>query len=261
MKFFFKYTVVNFLLFLKNLFLAPFSKLARHRLSNAFFVLNYPFFGDNYKHLSEFLKKDELQVTIAPVKSRQHNTTAFELLAICSLLKDNECNEVFEIGTFDGRTARAMAMNLLNAQGEIFTLNLQPETDTVKLDTSIVDVQLARKVMSGERFINTPEHKNIKQLWGDSATYDFSTYYNKMDMVFIDGAHSEHYVKCDTENGLKLIKQSGGIIIWHDAHLYGVVKYLKPWRNNNKLPLYFIKETSLAAARVKNGSVVDFFIN
>ncbi len=261
MFFFLKYTFLNFFLFLKALVTSPFSQLSRHRLTSILLTLRYPYFGDKYVHLSQLLNNEELQVIVAPVKARLHNTSSFELLAICSLLKDNKCNVIFEIGTFDGRTARAMAMNLLNTQGEIFTLNLPPETDTVELDTSIVDVQLARKVISGERFINTAEHKNIKQLWGDSATYDFSPYHNKMDMVFIDGAHSEYYVKSDTENGLKLVKQSGGVIIWHDAHLYGVVKYLQQWRNKNKLELYFIKETSLAVARVKNGSVVDFFTN
>ncbi len=88
---------------------------------------------------------------------------------------------------------------------------------------------MASKVISGERFLNTPQQSIITQLWGDSATFDFSPYYNSMDFVFIDGAHSEHYVKNDTEKALQLIKKSGGIIVWHDAHLFGVVKFLEPW--------------------------------
>jgi predicted O-methyltransferase YrrM len=261
MRFFLKYTVFNFLLFVKSLILCPFSKLARHRLSNTLLVLQYPFFGDRYVHLSEILENDDLEVSIAPVKARKHNTTSFELMAICALLKDNNCNNIFEIGTFDGRTTRAMALNLSSESGKILTLNLPPGIDDVLLHTSADDVDLAHKVISGERFINTPQGKLIEQLWGDSATFDFSPYYNSMDLVFIDGAHSEQYVKSDTEKALQLIKQSGGIIIWHDAHLFGVVKYLEPWIKSNQLPVYFIKDTSLATARIRNGSIVDFKIS
>lgn len=261
MIFFFKYTVLNLILFLKSLLFSPFSRLERHRLSNAFFCLQYPFFGKRYVHISELLNDDELEVTISPVKARMHNTTSFELMAICSLLKDNKSNVVFEIGTFDGRTTRAMALNLNNEQGKILTLNLPPASNNVSLSTSAVDVQLASKVISGERFINSPQKKYIHQLWGDSASFDFSPYLNSIDFVFIDGAHSEHYVKNDTEKALQLIRQSGGIIVWHDAHLFGVVKYLRPWIIENKLPVYFIKDTSLAVARVVNGEIVDFVKN
>lgn len=257
MLFFLRYTVFNFLLFVKVLLLAPFSKLARHRLSATLLTLQYPFFGDRYVQLSELLNDDELHVHVAPVKARLHNTTSFELMAVCSLLKDNHCNTVFEIGTFDGRTTRAMALNLLDGNGKIYTLNLPPATGTVKLNTSAEDVQLADKVTSGERFTGTAQAKNIQQLWGDSASFDFSPYYGQMDLVFIDGAHSEPYVKNDTAAAIQLVKKTGGIIIWHDAHLFGVVKFLEPWIKQNGHPVYFITGTTLAVAAVQNGIITD----
>lgn len=257
MLYFLHYTVLNFLLFLQALLLSPFSKLARHRLSATLLTLRYPFFGDRYVQLSDLLTNDELEVHIAPVKARLHNTTSFELMAVCSLLKDYRCNTVFEIGTFDGRTTRAMAMNLRDELGKILTLNLPPATDAVKLVTSADDVQLADKVVSGERFAGTAEEKCIQQLWGDSASFDFSSYYGLMDLVFIDGAHSEAYVKNDTYQAIKLIKKSGGIIIWHDAHLFGVVKFLEPWINQHQHPVYFITGTTLAVAFVQNGTITD----
>lgn len=70
-------------------------------------------------------------------------------------------------------------------------------------------------------------------------------------MVFIDGAHSEEYVSNDTRQALALIKKEGGFIIWHDAHLFGVVKYLKKLVSKEILPIYFIKGTTLAIAAVK----------
>jgi len=254
---FISYTLFNLVLFIKNLLLSPFSKLARYRLYHINQVLVYPFFGDRYVELYQLLKDDNLSLTLSPVKARKHNTTEFELLSICALLKDNSGNAVFEIGTFDGRTTRAMAQNLLNNDGKIFTLNLPPNTEHVDLVTDKVDVNLASQVVSGERFLNTAQQKYIEQIWGDSSTFDFTAFTNKMDMVFIDGAHSKEYVQSDTNNAIKLIKQKGGIIIWHDAHLFGVVKFLAPWIEENKLPVYFLKGTTLAVAAVKNGSIVD----
>lgn len=261
MKFFLKYTFKNFFLFCYNLLLSPFSKEARHKLSATYLKLQYPYFGSRYIDLSVLLKNDDLQVVLAPVKARMHNTSAFELLSVCALLKDSNATTVFEIGTYDGRTTMAMALNLANENSRIFTLNLPDATQEVSLDTSKVDIQLASKVISGERFLNTPQQSIITQLWGDSATFDFSPYYNSVDFIFIDGAHSEHYVKNDTEKALQLIKKTGGVIVWHDAHLFGVVKYLEPLVKQNKLPLYFIENTTLAVARVQNGAITDFLVS
>jgi predicted O-methyltransferase YrrM len=256
MLFYFKYTVINLLLFLKNILLSPFSRLARHRLSAAREILRYPFFGSYFVQLSELLKNDELSLTLAPVKSREHNVTAFELLSICAFVKDFNAKKVFEIGTYDGRTSRAIAMNLPE-DGILYTLNLPSETKKVDLETSPVDVNLAAKVESGERFLNKPEAQKINQVWGDSANFDFSHFYGAMDVVFIDGAHSEAYAKNDTEAALKLLKESGGLIIWHDAHLYGVVKFLKSWKSAHQYPVYFIKETTVAVLLVKDGKPAD----
>ena len=256
-----KYTIYNFFIFLANLCGYPFSRLCRHRLSHAYEALVYPFFGERSVALSQLLKDEDIELHLGPVKARQHNITEFELLTICSLLKDNRCNNVFEIGTFDGRTTRAMAMNLLSIEGQVYTLNLPDQTEQVQLTTDATDVRLASKVLSGERFLHTQEKNVIHQLWGDSASYDFSPYYGKMDMVFIDGAHSREYAANDTEAALKMIMHAGGIIVWHDAHLYGVVTFLKQWIKENNYPVYFIKGTSVAVLAVKNGVPRDLCKN
>lgn len=261
MNFFLSYTIKSFFLFLYYLAASPFSQAARHKLSAVYLTLKYPFFGPKYIDLSSLLKNDHLTVQLAPVKAGMHNVDAFELLSVCSLIKDNAAHTVFEIGTYDGRTTMAMSLNLAKDDSHVFTLNLPPDTSDVKFDTSAVDVQLAKKVTSGERFLGTAQQSKITQLWGDSATFDFSPYYNSIDFVFIDGAHSEQYVKNDTQKALQLIKRSGGVIAWHDAHLFGVVKFLQPWISANQLPVYFIKNTSVAVARVKDGAIVDFLSN
>lgn len=252
-----RYTLGLLFKVLSNIFQYPFSRTARHRLSHAYAAMSFPFYGKNLIELSELLTDNELKIILAPVKSNRHNTTVYELAAIAALVKDKGCNQVFEIGTFDGRTTRAMALNLKDEKGKIYTLNLPPDTAEVSLETGNVDIELATKVKSGERFLHTTEQQFIEQLWGDSAKYDFTTFHGRMDLVFIDGAHSETYVANDTENALHLIKQEGGWIIWHDAPYFGVVKFLKKWVPEQEGPVYFIKDTSLAVAYVKMGSVAS----
>ncbi|MDO6434154.1 class I SAM-dependent methyltransferase [Flavitalea sp. BT771] len=253
----FRYTVSNFFVFAGNLLQYPFSRPARHRLSQSYDALIYPFSGDRSVELSEILQHDDLQITVAPLKARQHNTTEFELISVAGIIKDNKCNTVFEIGTFDGRTTRAIAMNLSGGEGKVYTLNLPPESDTVSLQTGHIDVELATKVVSGERFLNTPQEKLIQQVWGDSAKFDFTPYAGKMDAVFIDGAHSEEYAASDTKNALQLIKPEGGVILWHDAHLFGVKHFFKKWLKQHNYPVYFIRRTTLAVMGMKNGQPYD----
>lgn len=253
MRYFLTYSLFNALLFIREIFSSPFSQSSRHRLSAVYQTLRYPYFGPRLNDLSILIKKSDLQVTIPSIKADAHNADPFEMLAICSLLKDSEASQVFEIGTYNGRTTRAIAMNLSGSASRVFTLNLPPDTHSVDLPTSDVDVQLSAKVISGECFLNTPEAPLINQLWGDSAKFDFTPYWGKMDFVFIDGAHSKEYVANDTEQALKMIKPSGGIIVWHDAHLFGVVEFLAPWIQENRLDVRFVRHTSLAVVRVQAG--------
>lgn len=256
-----RYTIGAAAKFASSLISYPFSGLARHRMSAAYDSLNFSFYGRNHVDISDLITKQDLEVIIAPVKANPHNTTAFELLSIASIIKDKNCNEVFEIGTYDGRTTRTIALNLASDGGMVHTLNLPPGTDEVNLDTGAVDVQLASKVESGARFLNTPQAKNIKQLWGDSSTFDYLSFYGNYDLVFIDGAHSESYVASDTANALKLIKPSGGYVMWHDAPYFGVVKFLKKWIKDQDGPVLFIKGTSLAIAFVKVGRVAKWSVS
>jgi predicted O-methyltransferase YrrM len=252
-----RYIFQNSFLFIKNVVQFPFSGSSRHRLYHSYDALTYPFFGKRYIELSGLLNNDELQVCLSPLKAREHNVSEFELVCISALIKDRQANAVFEIGTYDGRTARSMAMNLKNDEGTVFTLNLPPEAETVNLETHSIDIALASKVVSGQRFIGTAQEKYIQQLWGDSATFDFSPYHKKMDIVFIDGAHSEGYVSNDTMHSIEMIKPEGGLIVWHDAHLYGVKDFFIKWLKQNDYPVYFIRNSTVAVLGVRNGKPYD----
>jgi len=140
--------------------------------------------------------------------------TEFELKVICQIVQKYQPKRIFEIGTFEGRTTLNMALNAPKAQ--IFTLDLPAEElSGTKMKIEKAEEAYVKKTRSGERFLNHPAQKNIEQLFGDSATFDFSPYYNSIDLMFVDGSHAYEYVISDTNNAMKLVKK-GGIILWHD---------------------------------------------
>ena len=69
---------------------------------------------------------------------------------------------------------------------------------------------------TGSRFHEAACGNKITQLYGNSATFDFSPYENKMDFVFVDGAHTHGYILNDSEKALRLLKDGQGMILWHD---------------------------------------------
>lgn len=59
------------------------------------------------------------------------------------------------------------------------------------------------------------ESGSVHQHWGDSASFDFTPWQDRCDLVYIDGAHSAPYVKSDTQNALMMINRCGAIV-WDD---------------------------------------------
>ena len=86
-------------------------------------------------------------------------------------------------------------------------------------DMRIIDVSISES-LTGIDFKGKDVEKKIEQLLGNSLNFDFSPYFGKMDIVFIDGAHHYEAVKSDTANALKMVRP-GGFIIWHDFASYG----------------------------------------
>lgn len=140
--------------------------------------------------------------------------TEFELKVICQIVLKHRPSVIFEIGTFEGRTTLNMALNAPEAQ--IYTLDLPAaELSNTKMKIEREEEAYVNKVQSGARFVGHPAAARIQQLYGDSATFDFSPYYGTVDLMFVDGSHAYEYVISDTENALKLVKK-GGVILWHD---------------------------------------------
>ena len=145
-------------------------------------------------------------------------TRSMETHFLATLIKELSPQTIFEIGTYNGFTTLHMAVNITPESCRIFTLDLPPDYDVQKAGNIAYDdllvIKLSQKTISQRFYKKHALEGKIKELYGDSAVFDFSPYYGKIDVVFIDGNHSLQYIKSDTENAFKMLSD-GGIIVWH----------------------------------------------
>lgn len=163
--------------------------------------------------------KDALTLNLLEPLQKDGNVSLIELLLINIFINYFKPANVFEMGTFDGRTTLNMAANIGDGT-RIWTIDLPME----KLQSTTFPIEeLERKFIdkeqSGSRFLLTKEENKIIRLYGDTATYDFSPFTSKMDFIFIDASHSYEYVLNDSKIAMGLLRNKQGIILWHD---YGV---------------------------------------
>jgi predicted O-methyltransferase YrrM len=195
---------------------------------------------------------------------RRTGSYSTDLISLCQLCHVLSPKTIFEIGTLRGYTALHLAMNS-SPDCRIFTLDLpkndlprgDPSKDDLSRGNAKVKVQLRTTLMDdlhsqmevGEYYFRgTPHADRIQLLFGDSAVFDFSPHHGKIDLFFIDGAHSYDYVRSDTENALQCVRP-GGVIAWHDFGRVGlnqVSKYIVEL--SRKLPIYSVPGGSLAFA-------------
>lgn len=175
------------------------------------------------------ITKNDIPIKLFEVNWVNGNVSLIELVVINKLLQQYKPNKIFEIGTFDGRTTLNLAANSPK-DAIVYTLDLPQEEDDASLQSPafIPDKSFVGKVVSGSRFRGTECENKIKQLIGDSATFNFSPYEESIDFLFIDGAHTYDYLLSDSEKAMKMLRGGQGIILWHDYSWEwgGVVKAL-----------------------------------
>jgi predicted O-methyltransferase YrrM len=199
---------------------------------------------------------DSDRVSLPSVSQHEHNCSIFELVALAVLAKWMRPRTALEIGTFDGRSALAIAANA-PTEATLFTLNLPPDYNDGKAAANVrYDEQLASKVESGHRWKGHPESARIRQLFGNSLTFDF-TPYSPSQFIFIDGGHSREIVASDTHRALSIVDRRSGVILWHDATRYGVKTELERRRAAGE-SIFLIDGTSLAIMRFVDGDPVKF---
>ncbi len=156
-------------------------------------------------------------VTI-PIPERQVGSPSLlETFLIIGVGLIVEPDFIFEIGTFGGQTAKNLARHFIIP---VITLDLDQS-----------------------RAGDLSEY-GVTQKVGHSIQFDFSPWYGKCGLVFVDGGHDYDTVKSDTQNALKLLTPDGAIV-WHD---YGnilfpdVTRYLQELN----LPILHVGDTQLA---------------
>jgi hypothetical protein len=165
--------------------------------------------------LSHIVKNPEPVLILEPDLA-DGNVTVHELLAISQIVRMVKPDKSFEIGTYDGRTTLNIAANSPDI-GCVYTLDLPASRlNDVKLRIAESEKKYVNKDESGVRYKKSKWSNKILQLYGDSASFDYSEYIEKIDLVFIDGSHTCEYLRNDTEVALKLLRKSGGVILWHD---------------------------------------------
>jgi SAM-dependent methyltransferase len=163
--------------------------------------------------------EESLAVEIREPEAGSGNVSLLELLIIARIVRSTGPRAIFEIGTFDGRTTLNLSANAPEG-AKVFTLDLSPEAGgRTRLPAAPHDREFLPSRERRLRFRGTGYEDGIVALRGDSADFDFSPYEGRMDLVFVDGSHSYDYVVNDSEKALRLLREGGGVVIWHD---YGV---------------------------------------
>jgi hypothetical protein len=176
-----------------------------------------------------------------------------DLVQLCLLCRLLNAKVIFEIGTLQGYTTLHFALNSAE-EAEVYSLDLPPEGGSAPaLRTTVIDESLIHKLGTKRRYVfdGLPSARKIHCLYGDSATFDYAPYAGKVDLFFIDGAHSYEYVRSDTLNAIKCC-HPGSVIAWHDFGRFGVngvSKWLREFSREHEV--YSIPGGSLAFMLVR----------
>ena len=185
-------------------------------------------------------------------KSAASITASISVDEACHLAAITKCRGVgkaLEIGTSDGNTALVLAANLA-PEGEVVTVDLPPDFDIKKRDLLAYadgEFNLTERDQLGRQYQGHPLAARIRQIYGDSGALDWNSLGGPFDLVFIDGCHSEAYVRSDSRNAMEHLVP-GGVIVWHDygmiAEVSKVVDQLA--REVKTMKVYAIEGTRLA---------------
>jgi hypothetical protein len=165
-------------------------------------------------------------------------------------------SEIIEIGTFDGRTALNLAVNAPDGV-VIATLDL-PANQPTAFPIEASERQYVEKPSSGDRLRSCHPRwraaaSRVVQLFGDSATYDWSPHHGRAGLVFVDGSHTYDYAGRDSETAMRLVRPRG-VVLWHDYGVWpGVTQALQELEARHNLGLRHIRGTSLVFWRAPAG--------
>jgi predicted O-methyltransferase YrrM len=116
---------------------------------------------------------------------------------------------VFEFGTFDGRTALHLAANAA-ADARVHTIDVMEEAFDFGAEAAFCEPTSVGYWFRGHVLAD-----RIEAITANSATFDFSRFRGRVDLVFVDADHSEAAVLRDSAEAFAMLT-AGGAVIWHD---------------------------------------------
>lgn len=139
------------------------------------------------------------------------NQSQLGLLQLVTVARALSAKRIFEIGTYNGLTALTLATNLPDATIETLDLptGTQPDLRLWTYDAENLSNFAIRQYESSSAASRIVQHL------GDSAAFDFGSFRESFDLVYVDGAHSWEYVENDTSVAFTIVKPTGAII-WDD---------------------------------------------
>ena len=133
-------------------------------------------------------------------------STVLDLLLLRGLVRRTEGCHYFEIGTFRGESAIAVA----DEASEVVTLSLS--------DDDLLSLGFDRSFVAAHRVFSDGSPR-IHHIFGDSGSFDVAPFLGWADVLFIDGDHTRNAVERDTRRFLPVIRPGTGVVVWHDAFL------------------------------------------
>ena len=218
-----------------------------HRLRHQFFLVRRAAASAiHLRHLPEVALEDalpgigDLEITIAHrVRPRGlPHGAAYVLSLVTAYLQPQR---IFEIGTGTGEATLLMARQAPTAR--VDTLDLGACAPTLGTQRGDLPLPGARV---GDAFRDSPWSPLINQHLGDSAGFDFAPFAGRIDLVFVDGAHTDGYVANDSAAALAMASPRG-VVIWDDCHLYhpSISRVLRR-RRRDGMQIFRIAGTRLA---------------
>jgi len=133
-------------------------------------------------------------------------STVLDLLLLRGLMHRRPGSRYFEIGTFRGESALAVA----DDASEVVTLSLS--------DDDLLALGADKSFVAAHRIFSNGNPK-IRHIFGDSRTFDVTPFIDWADVLFIDGDHAREAVESDTRRFLPTLRRGTGVAVWHDAFL------------------------------------------
>jgi hypothetical protein len=136
----------------------------------------------------------------------------WERLFLASIARSRRDHPCFEIGTASGNTTVLLAANL---QAVVYTLDLPDSAAWQPTLTRLGSDDVVRRSRTRAEFIARNPRPNITELTGDSATFEYSPFHDRIGLFCVDGAHSLEYVRSDTMHAAWCCRDDG-VIVWDD---------------------------------------------